>query len=214
MNDGIGVNVWQDAPMTRPTPVPVREVDDVDTLKALSDPTRLKILRALMTGSRHDPRVLSAKELAEELGEPPTKLYRHIRQLEARRLVQVAETRLVSGIVEHRYQTGQLSIDMNREFLSGQALDDTTSAFTAILHDYVADFVGAIRGGKIRYDEDIPPDESYRRPVLNGSVVTVSREKANEYRARVAALVDEMLAEEEPADGVPVSLLTVFYSPE
>ncbi|HEY1571186.1 MAG TPA: hypothetical protein VGG05_07580 [Pseudonocardiaceae bacterium] len=67
---------------------------------------------------------------------------------------------------------------------------------------------------RIRFDEEIPDEQSYRKPVLNGSVVTVSREKANEYRARIAALVDEIRAEDEPADGVPISLLTVFYSPE
>lgn len=214
MNNGIGVSAWQDALMTRPTPLPVREVDDIDTLKALSDPTRLKILRALMSGPKQDPRVMSAKELADELAEPQTKLYRHIKQLEARQLIQVAETRLVSGIVEHRYQTGQLTIDMSRDFLSGQAPDDTTTAFTALLGNFVTDFTGAIESGRIRFDEEIPDEESYRKPVLNGSIVTVSREKANEYRARLAALIDDILAEDEPADGVTLSLLTVFYSPE
>src|SRR5258708_1399774 len=57
----------------------VRQVTDVDTIKALADPTRIAILRALMVSEAGAARVMSAKELAEELGEPQTKLYRHLK---------------------------------------------------------------------------------------------------------------------------------------
>lgn len=198
----------------RPAPVPVREVGDVETLKALSDPTRVAILRALMSGTRAHPRVMSAKELADELGEPQTKLYRHIKQLEARDLIRVAETRLVSGIVEHRYQTAQLSLDIGREFLSSQATDDTTSAFTVIMDGFRADFVDAIRTGKVKFEAEVPPAKAYTKPFVNGSLVRVSPEQANEFRERFAALVAELGEIEETEDGVPIWLLTVFYSPE
>ena len=54
----------------------IRDVADVETLKALADPLRLAILAALMQGPAAQPRVMSVKELATELGEPQTKLYR------------------------------------------------------------------------------------------------------------------------------------------
>jgi DNA-binding MarR family transcriptional regulator len=41
---------------------------------------------------------MSVKELAEELGEPQTKLYRHVKQLEAAGLIRIAASRMVSGI--------------------------------------------------------------------------------------------------------------------
>src|SRR5258708_4923613 len=48
----------------------VRPSTDVDTIKALADPTRLAILRVLMDDSGAGQPVMSAKELAEALGEP------------------------------------------------------------------------------------------------------------------------------------------------
>jgi DNA-binding transcriptional ArsR family regulator len=77
----------------------IRTVANVDVLKALADPTRLAILAALMK-TRHDLPVMSVKELAAELNQPQTKLYRHVRQLEAAALIKVASTRMVSGILE------------------------------------------------------------------------------------------------------------------
>src|SRR5580698_2917994 len=81
-------------------PAAVRTVDSVAALKAMADPTRLAILAALMR--TRDLPVMSVKELAAELGEPQTKLYRHVRQLEAAGLIRVASTRMVSGILEQR----------------------------------------------------------------------------------------------------------------
>src|SRR5690242_6610077 len=72
----------------------------------MADPIRLAILAALMKSRRNLP-VMSVKELAAELGEPQTKLYRHVRQLEAAGLIRVASTRMVSGILEQRYQASQ-----------------------------------------------------------------------------------------------------------
>ena len=66
----------------------VRPVTDVDTIKALADPTRLAILQALT----RDRLPKSAKELAEELGEPQTKLYRHLKVLEEAKLIEAADT--------------------------------------------------------------------------------------------------------------------------
>src|ERR1039457_5760397 len=97
-------------------PPPVRTVDTSDALKAMADPTRLAILAALMK-SRHDLPVMSVKELAAELGEPQTKLYRHVRQLEAAGLIKVASTRMVSGILEQRYQACQQDLMLGRGFL-------------------------------------------------------------------------------------------------
>jgi DNA-binding transcriptional ArsR family regulator len=87
-----------------------RTVTTVAELKALADPLRLAILDALTSGAHRELRVLSVKELAAELGEPKTKLYRHIKLLEAAGLIRVAATRLVSGIVEQRYQACQVDL--------------------------------------------------------------------------------------------------------
>src|SRR5688572_10061938 len=73
-------------------------VTDLETLKLISDPLRLRMLELL----RGEPRTV--KELARALGVAPTKLYYHVKLLLERELIRVAETRIVSGITEKRYQ--------------------------------------------------------------------------------------------------------------
>lgn len=91
--------------------VPLRVLSRADELKALADPTRLAILEKLMASGRDLP-VMSVKELAEVLGEPQTKLYRHVRQLESVGLIRVAASRMVSGILEQRYQAAQHDLQL------------------------------------------------------------------------------------------------------
>jgi DNA-binding transcriptional ArsR family regulator len=126
------------APATAPTDAAyVRPVTSVDTLKALADPVRLAILTALMTAEA-GLRVMSVKELAAELGEPQTKLYRHVRQLEAAGLIRVASTRMVSGIVEQRYQACQASLAFGPEILRDPArAGEGAAVVTAFLNRYL-----------------------------------------------------------------------------
>src|SRR5438034_950476 len=102
-------------------PLPIRYVEDVETMRVLADPLRIAILRTLMTDAEFQPPVMSAKELSAALGEPQTKLYRHLKQLEEVGLITIAETRLVSGIVEQRYRTGQISLSLSRELIADPA---------------------------------------------------------------------------------------------
>src|SRR5215475_8662534 len=113
-------------------PVARREVNDVATLRAMSDPLRLAILRVLMFDADVDVRIMSAKEIAAELGEPQTKLYRHLKQLEEAKLIEVAETRVVSGITEQRYRTAQVHLGLSAGLLEDPrnrgAMADTVGA--------------------------------------------------------------------------------------
>jgi DNA-binding transcriptional ArsR family regulator len=92
----------------------VLEISDHETLKLFSDPLRLQLLRHL-----HRPH--TAKELAQHLGVSQTKLYYHINLLEKHKLITVVSTKLVSGIVEKRYQTVAKHLKLKRELLSSEA---------------------------------------------------------------------------------------------
>ena len=61
----------------------IREIDSVEGLRTLADPFRLAILAALDTRVPDGALpVMSVKELAQRLGEPQAKLYRHVKQLD------------------------------------------------------------------------------------------------------------------------------------
>jgi DNA-binding transcriptional ArsR family regulator len=231
MNDDGTVSRWQDGRVPRNDTAasatdPVRVVDDAATLKALADPLRIEILRTLM----HPPgprRVMSVKELAEDLGEPQTKLYRHIRQLEAAGLIRVAASRLVSGILEQRYQACQTSLEFGpgalgsrAEVTAGTAADAAT-VLRAILGQYGERFLAAAASQPPPPD-DLPEAESYRQPLLAVQEKSVPPGVAARIRDRLQAVHDELSAAASAADGadggvpgdwVEVSVLTGFISP-
>ena len=122
--------------MTEPRPHSdsVRVIDDLDTLRLLTQPVRLKIVEAL----RSAPGPLTVKELAAALGTTQTKLYYHVNLLEGADLIRVAATRLVSGIVEKRYAAASYRIAVDRALLSpATSGGDGLEVLLAIMFDQV-----------------------------------------------------------------------------
>jgi DNA-binding transcriptional ArsR family regulator len=194
-------------------PAPLRTIEDVETIRALADPTRLGILRVLMSGARTEPRVMSVKELAAELGEPQTKLYRHVKQLEACGLIEVAQTRLVSGIVEQRYRTGQIDLAINRALISTIDPDDQAAVVAALFDNIRDDVVAGLRAGRLGPGAQTasPPQDGLN--VFGAWENTVSPAKAREFAERLSALLTEIGAADHDEDGVPIVVLATLYSP-
>jgi DNA-binding transcriptional ArsR family regulator len=180
----------------------VREIDTVEGLRALADPVRLAILTALdPQGPDDEFPVLSVKELAQRLGEPQTKLYRHVRQLQAAGLIHVAATRMVSGILEQRYQASQRSIRLSSA-LASQHSDQTALAVRSAFDTFADGFAARTR------DQDRPGDEPDKQVVYIGDR-TVTPEAADRIRARLQELIDEIDAA-EPGD-MPINVAIGFY---
>jgi len=213
MNDGMIVSVWQDVSMEQfsveAEPPAVRNVNDVEVLKALADPTRLAIMSALMKSGSDLP-VMSVKELAAELGEPQTKLYRHVRQLEAVGLIRVAGTRLVSGILEQRYQACQRDLTLDRGFLREHA-DESEQAMQAVLDLYREGFFAAFRADRRPTGE---AEEDYRRPLMFMCDLKVSPARAAELRGKLQEIMDSLKDDQtEDPNGVTLNLLIGCYIP-
>jgi DNA-binding transcriptional ArsR family regulator len=216
MNDGMIVRIWQDVLMEQPLaeaePQAIRTVDSVDALKAMADPTRQAILAALMK-TRHDLPVMSVKELAAELGEPQTKLYRHVRQLEAAGLIRVASTRMVSGILEQRYQACQQDLRLGGGFLR-EHVEESIGVMQAALDRFRDGFLAVFGEDRESAGDDVRAAEIYRKPMLSLSDVKISSAKAAELRAKLEEIVNDLNDDktEDPA-GIQVSLLIGCYVP-
>ena len=209
------MSIWQDVYMEQSlpetAPQAVRTVDNVDMLKAMADPTRMAILAALMR-TRHDLPVMSVKELAAELGEPQTKLYRHVRLLEAAGLIRVASTRMVSGILEQRYQASQQDLRLGSGFLREHA-EDTAGLMQAVLDRFRDGFLAAFEAER-RSEDEVPADEAYRIPVLFFSDLRIAPARAVELRSKLKEIFDDLNDEQaEDPGGVPVNLLIGCYIP-
>lgn len=202
-------------PAARPGASPIRgsaasarQVSVADTFKALADPLRLAILSALMQDV-DGLRLMSVKELANELGEPQTKLYRHIKHLEAADLIRVGATRTVSGITEQRYQACQASLSFGPEIVhDSRQSDEATAMVTALMERYLSRFFAnqppAAEESRQEDRQDVMWLTSARVPLRTAQLV----------RARLQTVI-EALEQSPPGDetGVQVEVLLGFFSP-
>jgi DNA-binding transcriptional ArsR family regulator len=208
---------------TQPLPpvLEFRRIDDAVTMKAVADPLRMKIMRVLGKNARTKPRIMTVKQLAEELGEPATKLYRHMKQLLAVDLIQVAELRLVGGIVEQRYRVAQMGWGINpgrpgadREMLLSEELLGVAGV---AIDEYFERYEVALRSGKTflggQESLDNPP---HVRAVGAIADCRIPQEKAADFAERLHALVKEFTgaADERDEGDVDGNLLVMFYATE
>src|SRR5690349_23081625 len=100
---------YQEQPRTLPKDLLV--ITDLETVKVVADPLRLQLLNLLREEAR------TVKELAKTLHLPQTKLYYHMDLLEKHGLVRVVGTRLVSGILEKRYQAAAYKFSVDHALL-------------------------------------------------------------------------------------------------
>jgi DNA-binding transcriptional ArsR family regulator len=192
----------------------VRAISDVETLKAMADPTRLGILSALMRAQGTELPVRSVKELAAELGEPQTKLYRHVKQLEAVGLIKAVTSRVVSGIVEHRYQACQSDLMLGGLTDTQKASKETEDAVAAAFDLYRRQLFAAHRAQL--QDGRIPEDQPHQRAFLGVSVARVPKAQATALRGRLEQLVEEFTQADRQAgesdDLVTVNVLAGYFS--
>lgn len=130
-------------------------IRDLETLKAVSDPLRLRLFGLLQGEAR------TVKQLAKELGVAPTRLYYHINQLEELGLVRVAETNLVGGIIEKRYQAAVARITVDRGLLTPGAgpVDGALETMLSAILDGVREAVrGSVRAGLIDLAQETPSE--------------------------------------------------------
>jgi DNA-binding transcriptional ArsR family regulator len=200
-------------------PEAVRLVGDVETLRAISDPTRVRLLETMVT--RTD-RPWSVKELAAALGLPQTRLYHHMELLIARDLVRAVEQRVVSGIIETRYRVAARSFQLDRRLFAGdgdggdqtrQALHDTLLAIFDSARDEVE---AAIRVGAADAPAPVDPADAtagvppLRRLLLSRGLARLSPDRAAELRSRLEVLETEF-EHDDAADGQPYGVLIAVY---
>ncbi len=168
-------------------PEPTRRIASVETLRVVSDPTRMRLMETMV--QRQDP-PWSVRELAAELQVPQTRLYHHIEQLRSHDIIRPVERRVVSGIIETRYRISAFSFQLDRRLFEGGEDERRT-----ILHDTLVavfdtardEIETAMRGGALK-----PPGSPRDEPLLVvRSVARLTPDRAEEYRRRLKELEDE-----------------------
>ncbi len=201
-------------PQELPEVVRHRVLSDPEVIKALADPLRIRIMRLMQQGAHGNPRAFTVKQIAAELGEPPTKLYRHVKLLLKHELIQVAEVRLVGGIVEQHYRVAQAGFSVDPA--PGDGLDDELMAVAgAAVDEYLHRYVAAVESGRAFLHRE---DALSHPPHVPGygvvSSFRIPQEQARDFAERLGALMQEVSAWEHDEDGVEVNWLNVFYVTE
>jgi DNA-binding transcriptional ArsR family regulator len=187
-----------------PEPDAERLISDVETLKALSDPLRLRILELMTTGRDE---TFTVKRLAAALDVSQTKLYHHINLLVERGLIRPVATRVVSGIIETSYRIAQLSVRLDRGLLTGDS-PELHDMLTTVFDGAREDIERGIRAGVIDLSERTDP---LRRVILAKGLTRLSPARATEFRARLDELMRSFDDNLPDTEGDPYGFVLSFY---
>lgn len=197
---------------------PTATVSNVDVLKALADPLRLNLLYALTRETGAGLPVMSVKELAAELGEPQTKLYRHIRHLESAGLIHAVASRVISGILEQRYQVRRGDLMVGDDLTEQEKGSPEAEAMAAAAMEFFRrQFFAARRAGQD--DLAAAEPESYRKTLLAIADGWVPASQAAAIREQLRQMLDDLVAttpgqsaEGADEDMVQVNVLIGYFT--
>jgi DNA-binding transcriptional ArsR family regulator len=157
-------------------------VDDLETLKVLADPLRLRI-RDLM----QEP--TTVKQVAAQLDLPPTKLYYHINLLEKHGLIVLVDTRVVSGIIEKHYQVSAQNVRVAKHLLSGDA--DNPEGLSIAINTFFDtardDLHQAVKNGAVEWDDE---GERHKGLSLHTGSMRLTEQQAADFYREVEALFE------------------------
>lgn len=166
-------------------------IGDLETLRLLTQPLRLRLLETLRTGAAP----MTVKELAAALGMPPTRLYHHVNLLEERGLIRVAGTRLVSGITEKRYAASAARVGVDRSLLTPAAGDETNRQtlevlLSVILDEVRSEIIRAVEAGLIDLALSAEDKIGPRRLVLGRKWYRLTNPEVTELEERLFAATE------------------------
>lgn len=187
------------------TPQDEMIISDIETLRVLTDPLRLHILELLA-----EPHTV--KEIAPKLAIGKTKLYYHINLLEKRGIIRVVSTRLVSGIVEKRYQVAALRFRPVKELFQGtdEGPELGLTLFDTIWDATRAQFTRSLQQGQIAGAAEAKGNKL----MLSHTVVALTEEQAEAFSVRFEALMEELKQYETKAPSAqtrPYALTIAFF---
>lgn len=157
-------------------------ISDLETLKVLADPLRLSILEFLGKPG-------TVKRIAEQLKKPPTKLYYHFNLLEKHDLIQLVDTRVVSGIIEKHYQASARSYRLDRGLLTpGQDAknDPTDITLSGVMSATKSEILDSLREGAIAHTEEEAPSRQLHMSQIH---MMLTAEQYDEFHEQLQDLV-------------------------
>jgi DNA-binding transcriptional ArsR family regulator len=159
-------------------------VTDLEQVRAMADPLRLKILGAFGQEMR------TTKQVATILGEKPSKLYHHVEALERARLIELKETRPNRGTTEKYYRAVATQFEVASSLLSTAEPPDArpTPALTmldSILQTTRSELLTSLPAVEKTGESDP------RRAVIGRMIVHASEQRITSMREQLLGLMKQ-----------------------
>lgn len=183
-------------------------IEDLDTLKVLADSRRLSILKAIGT------KPITVKQIAKRVGIPPTKLYYHMNMMEKHQIIQVAETRVVSGIIEKLYTVTAKTYKPGPGLLTAGDIEANSQSLESMVFSVMdnvrEELLRSFRAGIVKLSEQEP---AHGRLDIASMMLNFTDEEVAEFDKRLYALVQELCGEgrEERPDRKPHNFFFVRF---
>jgi len=184
-------------------------ITDLETLRAVSDPLRVQIVELLAAD-------LTVKQVAEKLGLAPSKLYYHFTTLEKLGLIEVAETRMVSNMVEKVYRSSADLVDVDPALFKF-AKEGSNESMNMVINSTIDatrdDIIRSLQARQFQLEQG--GDEQPRRFIINRLISRISEERVGEFQDRLVTLLQEFESENDASsrktDLQPYALTVAFY---
>lgn len=185
-------------------------IDNLDTLRVISDPLRNQILELLILNQ------LTVKQVAEKMGLAPSKLYYHIRQLEKQKLIHMVETRMVANLQEKYYRAAANSYTVDPTLLSFQSdsgRDNIHAVVASALDSTREDFLRSVEASVLQTDQEKP-----RRALLTRHLSRIPKAQAEEFITQLEQFMKDFEAANvedavEDDDGLATYAFTAAFYP-
>lgn len=178
-----------------PEQTPVLVVDRLDQFKALSHPLRQRVLTRLA----EEPR--STKQVAELLGEKPTRLYHHVAALEKAGLVRLVRTQQKRGTTEKYYSAVARRFHVDPTLFQSEAGGDSPEAMAVAMVNQLLEKTSeevALLARELE-TKPKPPGTGAELGVFTHVEIHGSSDCIRRVREKIEKLL-ESLEEEDPAD--------------
>ena len=176
----------------------VHTIKDLEHMRLLTDPLKLQLIQAFAEKPR------TTKEVAAELGESVTKLYRHVDALHEAGLLVVVEEKQKRGTIERTFRAVAERFEADHSLFADDAGEEGAGAIRDMLRGAEAEILDVIANAD---------DDSDRKAIVMRLRGKVSPERIDELQQSLNEWIESMqeAMDSEAEDAQEYGGLIAFY---
>lgn len=174
------------------------KIRDLEQVRLLADPLKLRLVQAFAESAK------TTKQVAAELGESVTKLYRHVDALHDSGLLEVVEEKQKRGTIERTFRAVAQRFEADHSLFSGEAGDEGPDAAREMLRVSEAEILSVLENAR---------DDDEEQAIIMRIRGKASPEKIAELRATLREWLDSVPSSDQPPadDAKEIGGLIAFY---